>query len=293
MKSGSKTVKFPLVGDVVMMLLLFVVAQLLMGVVLNLFGISAPTISPLGEESATDVEAYMSSQEALGRYNAWMYPLVMLFSMGVMWLYIRLRGGKGVLRIRHSVVGLNPTTVLVGVVWLFSSQILLEPLLALLPEKAPSALGLGGWACFTAVVSAPILEELLCRGLILETLHNRWGRVVSVFGSALFFGLIHFDISTMIVAMVAGAIFGMLYLRASSIFTTIIIHSLNNAIAFTLINFEKDGTSFSEVVGGGTAYYILYGVAAVIFVAISVWVSFRVFRPRGRGAKAVEQTAEK
>ncbi len=293
MQSTAKTRKFPLAIDIVMMMLVFVVTQMLVGLVLNVLGVVAPEISPLGEEGELGVEAYVNSQEALGRYNAWVFPLIMVASMGAMWLYIRLRAGKGSLRIRHAAAGLNPTIVLVGVAWLLSSQILLEPLLALLPEEAPSSLGLGVWACFTAVVTAPILEELLCRGLILETLHRRWGRVVSIFGSAIFFGLLHFDLSTMIVAVVAGIIFGMLYLRTSSIFTTIIIHSLNNLIAFALINFGKEEMTFSEMVGGGSAYYILYGVAAAIFVVASVESFFRVFKPRRRGERAVEQTPEK
>ena len=92
--------------------------------------------------------------------------------------------------------------------------------------------------------------------------------------------MIHGDIATMIVAAVSGLIFGVLYLRTSSIFTTIIVHSINNAMAFTLINFEMDKVPFKDIVGGGANYYICYGVAAVIFVAASVEAYFKVFKAK-------------
>ena len=269
--------KFPTVGDMVVMLLLFFVAQLLVGVVANWCGFVTPPTNAIG---AVDIETYMSEQEALGRYIAIFYPVSFLFSIAALWLYVRLRGGKKVIHIRHSASGFNPTVVLVGVLWLFSSQIILEPLVALLPETPSQGLGRGVWACFTAVITAAVLEELLCRGLLFETLNKRWGVKTSIFFSALFFGIIHFDLATAIVALVAGVIFGVLYVRTSSLYTTIIIHAINNALAFALISFGVGDMSFKEVIGGGTLYYILYGVAVVIFVACSVEAYFKVFKTK-------------
>ena len=273
----SKMQKFPTVGDMLMMLLLFFLVQLLVGVVANLCGFVAPVTHAIG---SVDIETYMNEQEALGRYIAIFYPVSFLLSIGALWLYARLRGGKKVIRIRHSASGFNPTIVLVGVLWLFSSQIILEPIVALLPENTAQGLGRGIWACFTAVITAAVLEELLCRGLLFETLNKRWGVKTSIFFSALFFGIIHFDLATAIVALVAGVIFGVLYVRTSSLYTTIIIHAINNALAFALISFGVGDMSFKEVVGGGTLYYILYGVAVAIFVACSVEAYFKVFKTK-------------
>ena len=264
MNNVAKIRTFPSVGDVAMMLLLFCVTQLVVGLLLRVVGIVAPVTSAI---DAVDVETYMGEQLALGRYTAMAYPLLMLSSIAVLWIYARLRGGKRVIRIRHSASGLNSTVVLVGVLWLFSSQIILEPLVELLPENPGQGLGRGAWACFTAVVTAAISEELLCRGLLFEVLNKRWGVTSSIFFSALFFGLIHFDPATAVVALVAGMIFGVLYVRTSSLYTTIIIHAINNALAFALISFGVGDISFEEVVGGGVLYYILYGVAVAIFVA--------------------------
>ena len=275
MDNITKIRRFPSVADIVMLLLLFFVSQLIFGTILQLFGFLPPETSAI---DAVDIETYMGEQLALGKYTALVYPLSMLFSVGVLWLYIRLRGGKGAIRIRHSASGFNPSVVLVGVLWLLAAQIILEPLMSLLPPSEGRGLGRGVWACFTAVATAAVFEELLCRGLIFESFYRRWGVKTSILFSSLFFGLIHMDPATAVIAVVAGMIFGVLYVRTSSLYTTIIIHSVNNAMAFAMICFGVGDVSFSEIVGGGVAYYILYGVAVLIFVAASVEAWFNVLK---------------
>lgn len=277
MDNITKIRKFPSVADMGVLLLLFFASQLVIGTILTVIGIEPPATSAI---DAVDVETYMNEQVALGEYTAIVYPLSMLFSITLLWLYVRLRGGKRAIRIRHSASGFNPSLVLVGVLWLLSAQIILEPLMSLLPPSEGRGLGRGVWACFTAVVSSAVLEELLCRGLIFETFHKRWGKKTSILFSSLFFGLIHLDPATAVVAVVAGMIFGVLYVRTSSLYTTIIIHSINNAMAFALICFGVGDVSFSEIVGGGALYYILYGVAVAIFVACCIEAYLKVFRTR-------------
>lgn len=281
MENITKIRKFPLWNDVVAMLLLFFVPQFVIGVILQLCGVGSPVAtSVLDPNSAENIEIFMREQEILGNYNAWVYPLMMLSSIVALWCYVCFRGGKGIIRIHHAAAGFNPNVILVGVLWLISAQIILEPLIALLPQSQSADVGLGAWACFTAVISAPILEEVLCRGVLFETMRNRWGVKGAILFSSLFFGLIHLDLATAVVATVAGVILGVLYVRTSSIYASMIVHSINNAMAFTMINFENENTSFSEVVGGGTAYYILYGVAFLIFAAASVEAYFKIFRPK-------------
>lgn len=263
---------FPEWWDLLVMLLLFVVAQVVFGQILRLVGILPPATS---EIDAVDVETYMAEQSAFGRYTALVHLFSYLFSIGVLWLYSRLRGGKGVIHIRHKASGFNPTIVLVGVLWLFSSQIVLEPLFEFFPADEGTEIGRGMWAAFTAIISAPILEELLCRGVLFEVLNRRWGVRISILASSLFFGLLHIgNLANAVVAIVAGLIFGALYVRTSSLYVTIIIHAINNALAFTLISFGINDMSFAEMLGGGVTYYVVYGISALIFVWASVeaWV---------------------
>lgn len=277
--TSNSTIKraFPTVGDVLVMLLLFALSQGVVGLLLQAFGVTAPATSAI---DAVDVETYMAEQEAFARYTAIAHPILFGVSIFVLWLYARLRGGKRAITIRHSLSGLNPSIILVGVVWLLAAQIILEPLLELMPSNDGNGLGRGVWAGFTAIISAPILEELLCRGVLLEVMNKRWGLKTSILISALFFGLLHFDPANATVATIAGLIFGVLYLRTSSIYATIIIHALNNAIAFALISFGAEDLSFREALGGGALYYILYGVSVLIFVIASVEAWFRVLRKK-------------
>jgi membrane protease YdiL (CAAX protease family) len=273
MKNDSVKRCFPDAWDVVVMLLLFFAVQIVVGVALGLAGILAPELSPIEGVTA---EQFMSEQIALANYNALVYPLLMVCSVVAMWLYVRLRGGRKAVTIRHSISGLNPSVILVGIVWLVASQIVLEPLLALLPPSSGGEMGRGVWAWVTVMVSAPILEELICRGLLYETVRKRWNVAFSIAISAIFFGAIHADWSTCIVAIVAGAIFSILYERTSSILATIIVHSINNALAYALMCFGLGEASFRSMLGGGVAYYVVYVVSVVIFVAASVEAYFRL-----------------
>ena len=278
----SQIRRFPEWWDVLVMLLLFALSQVMFGLFLKAVGVVAPATSEL---DAADVETYMNEQGALGRYAAFVHLTSFIFSIGVLWLYARIRGGKHVIRIRHKASGLNPSVILVGVAWLVASQVLLEPLLEMLPSSATDSgqgIGRGVWAAFTAIVSAPILEELLCRGVLFEVLNKRWGVKVSILVSALFFGLLHFNPANAIVAVVAGLIFGVLYVRTSSLYATIIIHAINNAIAFALISVGMDDMSFAELLGGGVLYYVVYALSAVIFVAASVEAWLKVLRNKNR-----------
>lgn len=257
---------FPSLADVAVMLLLFFVAQFVAVLLMRLCGVVVPAPLPY---DTTDIEVYMQCEVARGEALAILYPVTMLFSLAVVWGYVWLRGGRG-LQIRHSAAGFNPNTILLGVLWVLSAQIVLEPLTLLLPASENAGVGRGFWACVTAVVVAPVLEELLCRGVVLESLHRRYGAVIAVLLSALFFGLIHGEPATIVVGVVAGVIFGVMYLRTLSLFSTIIIHSINNAIALMFIYIGAGDATFSDVLGGGSTYYIVYGVSALLFVAITI-----------------------
>ena len=264
---------FPKWWDILVMLLLFAVAQMVFGQILQLAGVVMPSTSDV---DAVDVETFMNEQSALGRYMALVHLFSFLFSIGVLWLYARLRGGKGVIHIRHKASGFNPSVILVGVMWLMASQVVLEPLFEFFPADESTEIGRGMWAAFTAIVSAPILEELLCRGVLFEVLNRRWGAKVSILVSALFFGLLHIgNLANAVVAIVAGFIFGALYVRTSSLYVTIIIHAINNALAFALISFGMDDMSFAEMLGNGMVYYVVYALSAVLFVGASVeaWIT--------------------
>ena len=55
---------------------------------------------------------------------------------------------------------------------------------------------------------------------------------------------------------------------------------MNNALAFAMICFGVGNLSLYEIVGGGTVYYVIYAIAAVIFITAFVEAYFTVFKRR-------------
>lgn len=264
---------FPAVGDILVIMVLFFVTQTLTAVLLSLCGLHLPDISNLQVE---DIESYMRAQILRGEGMAVLYPVSMTVSLLAIYLYIRFRGGRRSFA-GFSAAGFNPNIILSGTVWVIAAQIVLEPLMAMLPSMENAGVGRGFWACVTAVVLAPVFEEILCRGLVLETVRRCWGDAVAVLISALFFGLVHVEPSTALAGFVVGGIFGTIYIRTHSLFSTIILHSINNVFAFALICFGLDDVPLSGVLGG-SVYHAVYGISVLIFLLFSVEAWRKVFR---------------
>ena len=88
--------------------------------------------------------------------------------------------------------------------------------------------------------------------------------------SSVIFAIVHFDPSVLFSAFVSGLVFGTIYLHTNSIFSTIILHSINNAIAYSLITLDLENLSYYHILGGGSLYYSVYGVCFVICVVATV-----------------------
>ncbi len=268
--------QFPGTLDIVAMALLLFISQIIVSTICMACGWTLPIQS---EGAASDFEAMMSIDILKGERFALIYPLSMLAAFISIWLYVRLRDGKGVVA-KFSHKGFNPNIILSGFVWLIMAEIIIEPLLEILPSSDNLGTGRGFWACITAIIFAPIFEELICRGVVLETMRRRWGKIASVVLSSLFFGVIHLEPSVAISAFVAGIIFGTTYLRTESLFSTMILHALNNTFAFALIVFGLNEVSFAELLGGGPAYYTLYALAVVVCISCSIEAYRKVYRTK-------------
>lgn len=195
----------------------------------------------------------------------------------VVWLRHRAKRGSGI----HLGLGrMNFPIILWGVVLMVAADIVIEPLLELFPPEAynsvKATVGLGGWAILSTVVAAPILEEILFRGLIFESCSERFGRGVALLISALLFGLVHVVPVQMISAFVMGLILGYVYLRTRSLASVIVLHAINNAIAYVSMAFfdESSNTSLRDLMSGSWAYWVVYVLSALLFL----WAVVRLWR---------------
>lgn len=266
MNSESKYI-FPRWWDILIMVLLILAGQIIPVVASYSLGVSLNSLIEILKDVTIDMEEHMDSQILLGEKLAVLYPLTMLFSILAVWIYAKLRGVKGRV-ISSSINGFNPNIIIVGFLWMITLQLLLEPVLRLLPE-ADVNVGRGLWAFFTACVSAPILEEVLFRGLLIGYLRKSYSVGVSIVISSVMFGLLHGTGQQAVAATVSGVILGMVFVRSSSIFSTIILHSMNNTIAYALMAVGLGNAGFSDLFANKTIYWIVYGVMMFIFLFLT------------------------
>jgi membrane protease YdiL (CAAX protease family) len=91
------------------------------------------------------------------------------------------------------------------------------------------------WLWIGGAVAAPIVEEVFFRGFVFGGLKGhmdwKWAALIS----SLLFGLMHGDLTAVLPASVIGFCFAFLYHKSHSIWPGIIIHVVNNAMAFLVI----------------------------------------------------------
>ena len=105
-------------------------------------------------------------------------------------------------------------------------------------EDAATLLPSGGaelFVQFLALCAVPaVVEELLFRGA-LQGLMRPSGSAAAIFGPALLFGLLHLDLAQGLTAFACGVFLGWLAERSGSILPGMLLHLVNNALAFLTI----------------------------------------------------------
>lgn len=91
-------------------------------------------------------------------------------------------------------------------------------------------------------VLAPVVEEMLFRGVILRSFLLQYDRRQAIWGSALLFGVAHLNIYQFVVALGLGFVLGWLYERSRSLIPCIALHaSYNTAVFFSTYYLMPDG----------------------------------------------------
>lgn len=89
---------------------------------------------------------------------------------------------------------------------------------------------------FFAVVLAPIVEELLFRGIFFPMLRDLGFQRLAWWGTSLVFGFIHGNVAAFLPLCVLGAFFAWLYQRTGNLASSIAAHALFNVIPFVLVS---------------------------------------------------------
>jgi membrane protease YdiL (CAAX protease family) len=80
-------------------------------------------------------------------------------------------------------------------------------------------------------VLAPLVEELVFRGLLFGWLSNRWGGGVAFLLSSLAFAAAHVEPAHAILVLPLGLLFGLLRWRTGSLWPSLVAHMVNNGLA--------------------------------------------------------------
>lgn len=96
-------------------------------------------------------------------------------------------------------------------------------------------------------ILAPILEELVCRGLIMNML-KRYGTTVMLICSSLAFALMHQSAETMIAIFFLGMVLGLIRIVSDSIFASMIAHSASNLYSLVLMMVMGDSENASLLI---------------------------------------------
>jgi membrane protease YdiL (CAAX protease family) len=102
------------------------------------------------------------------------------------------------------------------------------------PQALYTPSGLAGYEVLYLLVSAPILEEMVYRGILLNGLTKRYGFATANGLSSLLFGLSHGHPLSIVCTTVIALMLGFLFHRTRSILPCIGLHIYNNFLALTL-----------------------------------------------------------
>lgn len=128
----------------------------------------------------------------------------------------------------------------------------------------------GWWGAFLKVaVIAPVVEELIFRGLILQGFRKNYNGFTAVVMSALLFALFHLNPWQFPATFVLGLLLGWIMLRTNSIVLAILGHSINNFLVLLSITYwDKISAHAFYLLEKGNRYYIssLIVVLSLIFL---------------------------
>jgi len=146
-----------------------------------------------------------------------------------------------------------------------------EPIQPDLPVDQSSTVSIVLYLVSIAVLPA-LLEEFVCRGLILQPL-RKYGDWPAIFISSGIFALLHMNFSQILFAFIIGVFTAFLVIKTGSIWTGVAIHFLNNLIAGGL-SLAPDGLSETK--------QALFGLGLLSAAFLITLLSFLILRLKDR-----------
>lgn len=211
------------------------------------------------------------------------YFLMMLFPLAFCWWMARIafRSGARPTRLDAPHFGKLPAVVflILASVALMAISVVSDPATSFIPM--PDAIknlfesvfihsALWDMILSTCIL-APLLEELLCRGMMLRGMLHWMSPRAAIIWSAALFAVMHMNPWQSIPAFLIGLFLGWVYWRTHSLWTTIFLHCLNNSLSTVISRRYPDlpvDAGLRDLIPSATTYWIVIAGAAVVLAII-------------------------
>ena len=225
-------------------IVLYFVLQILAGIVAITLAVSQSGIDPTNRDEMVKAATNLSLIALPTVISLIAAGMIMLF---LLWLYLRRNGRSDAIRLNQwsnldwaNTIGISVVLVGAGLLlnyiygtYVFPDMEMQEEVRQMFAAIPKTPLN---WVILFATVAvvAPLLEELLFRGLLQNSLTNYMPFWASILLSAAIFAGVHAQLYAFPALMVLGAAFGYVYHLTGSLRVTILLHMINNAAALAL-----------------------------------------------------------
>ncbi len=204
----------------------------------------------------TFANPYMNSDEVLNFVNSLSMELTLatnLITLAIFILIFKIASKSFLSKIQASLPhkkSILPTAV-VGVSAQFTTLFVLGIIINMLPKSWVESFEQNSEIIndanqvvvfIVAVILAPIFEEIMCRGLILNSLRKAMPKWCAIVLSSLIFGVIHGNAIQIIYATALGILLGWIYTKTDSIYIPMLCHFAFNLTSTLLqyVNTENE-----------------------------------------------------
>jgi membrane protease YdiL (CAAX protease family) len=143
------------------------------------------------------------------------------------------------------------SVIALSLIVVLSMGMLVEPFVNIIPMPDSIAklfkdmISIDVFGFFMVVIAAPILEEVVFRGVLLEGMLKRYSPIKAIFWSAFIFGLVHLNPWQFIGALAIGMFIGWVYWKTGSLWPCILMHFANNLVGFIMMYYTKNITEIT------------------------------------------------
>lgn len=151
----------------------------------------------------------------------------------------------------------------------------LIPMPAKIEQLMKDMISVSFWGFLAICIAAPLLEEIFFRGILLRSYLINYSTKKAIVWSALFFAIIHLNPWQSIPAFGMGCFMGWLFYKTKSLLPSLIVHFLNNLIAFVTISVYGVDFSLDKMISWQTSLVI--AVAGALLALASIYKIHNIF----------------